>query len=159
MTIKRVQLPGHVKPISDPTQKHDDEREEGPPHDPNASSSNDNSIPLPTTTPTSFVPADHAQPAQQQSSQGTPDAVCFGTSSFLRALWADISEEIVPIHIRTDAKNLVTTAQTTHLPEQKETHHLIHMLRHESNTGHLDDLSHIASEYCLADPLTKHSKT
>ena len=29
------------------------------------------------------------------------------------------------------------------------------MLRHESNTGHLDDLSHIASEYCLADPLTK----
>ena len=29
-------------------------------------------IPLPTTTPTSFVPGDHAQPAQQQSSQGTP---------------------------------------------------------------------------------------
>ena len=34
-------------------------------------------------------------------------------------------------------------------------HHLIQMLRHESNSGHLDDLSHIASEYCLADPLTK----
>ena len=65
-----------------------------------------------------------------------------------------ISGEILPIHIRTDANNLVTTAQTTHLPEQKETHHLIQMLRHESNTGHLDDLSHIASEYCLADPLT-----
>ena len=31
------------------------------------------------------------------------------------------------------------------------------MLRHESNTGQLDDLSHIASEYCLADPLTKSS--
>ena len=31
------------------------------------------------------------------------------------------------------------------------------MLRHESNTGHMDDLSHISSEYCLADPLTKHS--
>ena len=31
------------------------------------------------------------------------------------------------------------------------------MLRHESNTGHLDDLGHIASEYCLADPLTKHT--
>ena len=80
---------------------------------------------------------------------------CFGTCLFLRALWADISGEIVPIHIRTDANNLVTTAQTTHLPEQKETHHLIQMLRHESNSGHLDDLSHIASEYCLADPLTK----
>ena len=49
---------------------------------------------------------------------------CFGTCLFLRALWADISGEIVPIHIRTDANNLVTTAQTTHLPEQKETHHL-----------------------------------
>ena len=80
---------------------------------------------------------------------------CFGTCLFLRALWADISGETVPIHIRTDANNLVTTAQTTHLPEQKETHHLIQMLRHESNTGHLDDLSHIASEYCLTDPLTK----
>ena len=80
---------------------------------------------------------------------------CFGTCLLLRALWADISGEIVPIHIRTDANNLVTTAQTTHLPEQKETHHVIQMLRHESNSGHLDDLSHIASEYCLADPLTK----
>ena len=62
---------------------------------------------------------------------------CFGTCLFLRALWADISGEIVPFHIRTDANNLVTTAQTTHLPEQKETHHLIQMLRHESNSGHL----------------------
>ena len=63
--IKRpkVQLPGHVQLISVPTQRHDDEGEEGPSHDPNASSSNDNSIPLPTTTPTSFVPGDHAQPA------------------------------------------------------------------------------------------------
>ena len=67
---------------------------------------------------------------------------CFGTCLFLRALWADISGETVPIHIKTDANNLVTTAQTTHLPEQKENHHLIQMLRHESNTGHLDDKSH-----------------
>ena len=82
---------------------------------------------------------------------------CFGTCLFIRALWADVTGEIIPIHIRTDANNLVTTAQTTHLSEQKETHHLIQMLRHESNTGQLDDLSHIASEYCLADPLTKSS--
>ena len=80
---------------------------------------------------------------------------CFGTCLFIRALWADVTGEIIPIHIRTDANNLVTTAQTTHLPEQKETH--LQMLRHESNTGQLDDLSHIASEYCLADPLTKSS--
>ena len=75
--IKRpkLQLPGHVKPISVHTQKHDDDGEEGPSHDPNASSSNDNSIPLPTTTSTSFVPGDHAQPAQQQWSQGTPELV------------------------------------------------------------------------------------
>ena len=52
---------------------------------------------------------------------------------------------------------LLLLLRLTHLPEQKETHHLIQMLRHESNSGHLDDLSHIASEYCLADPLTKHS--
>ena len=64
---------------------------------------------------------------------------------------------MLPIHIRTDANNLVTTAGTTHLPEQKETHHLIQMLRHESNSGSLHDLGHVASEYCLADPLTKHS--
>ena len=76
---------------------------------------------------------------------------------FIRALWADVTGEIIPIHIRTDANNLVTTAQTTHLPEQKETHLLIQMLRHESNSGQLDDLSHIASEYCLADPLTTSS--
>ena len=82
---------------------------------------------------------------------------CFGTCWFRRGLWADVAGEVLPIHIRTDANNLVTSTQTTHLPEQKETHHLIQMLRHESNTGQLHDLSHIASEYCLADPLTKHS--
>ena len=30
---------------------------------------------MPTTTPTSFTPGDFAQPAQQQSSQGTPELV------------------------------------------------------------------------------------
>ena len=34
-----------------------------------------NTIPLPTTTPTSLTPGDFAQPAQQQSSQGTPEFV------------------------------------------------------------------------------------
>ena len=33
----------------------------------------------------------------------------------------DISGEVANIHKRTDAKNLVTAARTTHLPEQKET--------------------------------------
>ena len=77
MIIKRpkVQLLGHVQPISVPTQKPHDEEDEGPSHDPTASSSNDNTVPLPTTTPTSFTPGDFAQPAQQQSSQGTPELV------------------------------------------------------------------------------------
>ena len=70
---------------------------------------------------------------------------CFGTCLFLKGLWADLSSEIVPTHIRTDANNLVTTAGTTHLPEQKETHHLIQMLRKESNSGALDDLAHVSS--------------
>ena len=63
----------------------------------------------------------------------------------------------MPIHTRTNANNLVTTAGTTHLPEQKETHHLIQMLRKESNSGALDDLAHVSSRFCLADPLTKAS--
>ena len=44
----------------------------------------------------------------------------------------DISGEIANIHMRTDAKNLVSTASTIHLPEQKETIHMISMLRKEA---------------------------
>ena len=31
------------------------------------------------------------------------------------------------------------------------------MLRKESNSGSIQDLAHIVSEYCLSDSLTKHS--
>ena len=48
----KVQLPGHVQPISVPIVKPVED--EGDYHDPQASSSNYPSIPLPTTTPTSF---------------------------------------------------------------------------------------------------------
>ena len=37
----------------------------------------------------------------------------------------DISSEVAKIHMTTDAKNLITTARTTHLREQKETIHMI----------------------------------
>jgi len=60
--------------------------------------------------------------------------------------------------MRTDANNLVTTARTTHLPEQKETIHLVTMLRKEAQTGKIDDLAHIRTESCLADCLTKNMK-
>ena len=69
----------------------------------------------------------------------------------------DISGEAADLHMRTDANNLVTTASTTHLPEQKETIHMIQMLRKESSSGSIDDLAHVRSELCLADCLTKNS--
>ena len=50
---------------------------------------------------------------------------CFGSCQFLRGLWMDMSGEVANIHMRTGAKNLVTTARTIHLPEQKETIHMI----------------------------------
>ena len=76
---------------------------------------------------------------------------------YLKGLWADLSCEDAELHLRTDANNLVTTAETTHQPEQKETIHLIQMLRRESNSGSIDDLAHVVSQYCLSDALTKHS--
>ena len=53
---------------------------------------------------------------------------CFGSCQFLRGLWVDISGEVANLHKRTDAKNLVTTARTIRLLEQKETIHMISML-------------------------------
>ena len=41
---------------------------------------------------------------------------CFGSCEFLRRLWMDISGEVTDIHKRTDAKNLLTTARTIHMP-------------------------------------------
>ena len=61
------------------------------------------------------------------------------------------------LHMRTDANNLVTTAATTHLPEQKETIHMINQLRHEACSGAIDDLAHVVSIDCLSDCLTKSS--
>ena len=52
---------------------------------------------------------------------------CFGSWQFLRGLWMDLSGEVADIHMRTDAKNLVTTARTIHLPEKKETIHTVSM--------------------------------
>ena len=82
---------------------------------------------------------------------------CFGSCQFLRGLWMDISGEVANIHMRTDAKNLVTTARTFHLPEQKETIHMISMLRKESCGGSIHVLAHIPTQNCMADLLTKAS--
>ena len=69
----------------------------------------------------------------------------------------DLSAECADIHIRTDANNLVTTASSTHLPEQKETIHMIQMLRKEACSGQIHDLAHVRTAVCLSDCLTKQS--
>jgi hypothetical protein len=69
----------------------------------------------------------------------------------------DISGVAAEVHMRTDANNLVSTAKTTHLPEQKETIHMIQMMRAEASSGGIDDLSHVRTEHCLSDALTKSS--
>ena len=69
----------------------------------------------------------------------------------------DISGEVADIHMRLDAKNLATTARTIHLPEQKETIHMIVMLRKEACSGNIHDHAHIPTQNCLADCLTKAS--
>ena len=80
---------------------------------------------------------------------------CFGTYQMLRGLWKDISGTDAEIHMRTDANNLITTTSTTHAPEQQETIHMIQMLRKEAYSGAIADLSHIRTEHCLPDCLTK----
>ena len=67
----------------------------------------------------------------------------------------DISGEVADINMRTGAKNLVTTARTMHRLEQKETIHMISMLRTEACSGRIHDLAHIPTQNCLADCLTK----
>ena len=69
----------------------------------------------------------------------------------------DLSGEVANIHMRTDAKNLATTARTIHLPELKETIHMISMLRKEACSGSIHDLAHIPYKNCLADCFTKAS--
>ena len=82
---------------------------------------------------------------------------CYGTCQMLRGLIKDITGHSCEIHMRTDANNLVTTASTTHVPEQQETIHMIQMLRKEACSGSIADLSHIRTQWCLADCLTKKS--
>lgn len=67
----------------------------------------------------------------------------------------DLTGTHAEIHLRTDAKNLVSTASTTHLPEQKECIHMITMLRKEALSGAIHDLAHVVIGDMFADCLTK----
>ena len=68
---------------------------------------------------------------------------CFGSCQYVGGLLMDVYGEVANIHMRTDAKNPVTTARTTHLPEQKETIHMISMLRKEACSVSIHDITHI----------------
>ena len=68
---------------------------------------------------------------------------CFGSCQFLRGSWMDLSDEVANIHMRADAKNLVTNT--------------ISMLRKEACSRSLCDLAHIPAQNCLADCLTTSS--
>ena len=82
---------------------------------------------------------------------------CYGSAQFYRGLWMDMTAQPIEVHLRTDASNLVTTAASTRLPQQKETIHMIQMLRQEACSGQMHDLAHALTQYCLADPFTKKS--
>ena len=82
---------------------------------------------------------------------------CYGSAQFYRGLWMDMTAQPIEVHLRTDANNLIMTAASTRLPEQKETIHMIQMLRQEACSGQKHDLAHVLTQYCLADPLTKKS--
>jgi hypothetical protein len=69
---------------------------------------------------------------------------CFATCQFIKGLWMDISGSAAGLHMRTDANSLVTTAQTTYLPEQRGTIHMMNQLRHEVCSGTMDDLAHVS---------------
>ena len=44
----------------------------------------------------------------------------------------DLSGEVADIHMRTDVKNLMSTARTIHLPEQRKTMNMISISRKEA---------------------------
>ena len=71
-------------------------------------------------------------------------------------LWKSNQEsgEVAKIHMRTDAKNLVTTVRTIHLFEQKTCKW---SPRKEACSGSIHDLAHIPTKNCVAACLMKAS--
>ena len=75
MTKKqKVQLPGHQNPIEVPTVKPPNDDEDDVPN-PTAASSNDPTIPLPTTTPHSFTPAQPEDEEEYNTPQSSQDTI------------------------------------------------------------------------------------
>ena len=74
---------------------------------------------------------------------------CFCSCRFLCGLWIDLFGEVANIHLSTDGKNLVTTARTIHLPEERESIHVISLLQKEACSGTTHDLDHVPATKCL----------
>lgn len=53
----------------------------------------------------------------------------------------EIPGSTADIHMRIDAGNLGTTASTTHLLDQQETIHMVHMLGMEARSGAMMDFA------------------
>ena len=69
----------------------------------------------------------------------------------------DTRAACVAIHVIIDAHSLVATASRARLREQKETIHMIQMLRQEACSGQIEELAHVVSADCLSDWLRKAS--
>jgi len=76
---------------------------------------------------------------------------CFGTCQFIRGLWMDISGEASPIHMRTDAHNLVSTAHTCRSKKRPSTWYRCCGRKHVQEKWRIWDIT----EHCLSDCLTK----
>ena len=72
---------------------------------------------------------------------------CLGSCLFLRGLWIDLSVAVAEIHMGIDAKNLVTRARTTQLPERKGNDpHDFHVEKGSLFRKYSSSCSHINSE-------------
>ena len=71
---QKVQLPGRQNPIEAPTVRQPKDEEDDEPH-PTASSSNGLTIPLPTTTPHSFTPAQPEDDGVYNTPQSSQDTI------------------------------------------------------------------------------------
>ena len=83
---------------------------------------------------------------------------CLGSCHFLRGLWIDLSVAVAEIHMGIDAKNLVTRARTTQLPEQKGNDpHDFHVEKGSLFRKYSSSCSHFNSEFFWQIVLTKSS--
>ena len=113
---QRVQLPGHQNPIEVPTVKPPKNEEDDEPH-PNASSSNDPTIPLPTTTAHSFTPAQPEDEAEFDTPQSSQDTIPYQDVEteepiIIRKMMLNTSIRMDPMTLNPMIRNLCSLKET-----------------------------------------------